>query len=425
MSNLTKDSLAILLICSNLGLNLKDEDSVKPYTLNQWNKLTERLINSSMKRPEAFFETDEEMWRKDLFLTDEEIARLKKLLARAGQVGIEIEHLENLGIYITTRAEKNYPKRLKEILKKSSPLILFYSGNMTLVETKGVAVVGSRNIDEGGLNFTKKLAARCAREGLTIISGGARGVDTIAQNIALEEGGKVISILSDSLARKIKYKEIRESIMKGNLLLLSSVNPKAGFAVYSAMERNKYIYALSNFAVVVSSDNNKGGTWAGATENLKNKWVPLFVRQDDVIPKGNSKLLSMGAKPIFTETIEDRSIDIYDWLKKNQNVLNDKAEYTQLNMESLLSCKKEDEVDIDKKVEDEVKIDKEDSNLDNIDVYSIVWPYIKKALSEPKSQTELCELLDVRKVQLNDWLKRAINEKKVKKLSNPVRYTLI
>lgn len=68
--------------------------------------------------------------------------------------------------------------------------------------------------------------------------------------------------------------------MSGDLLLLSTVNPKSRFTVYSAMERNKYIYALSRYAIVISSDFNKGGTWTGATENLKNQWVPLFVRKD-------------------------------------------------------------------------------------------------------------------------------------------------
>ncbi|NMB95399.1 MAG: DNA-processing protein DprA, partial [Clostridiaceae bacterium] len=119
-NNLPKDSLAMILICSNLGMDINNA-SVKPFTVKQWSTLSSKLLNSEMKRPAAFFETGEQEWKKQLLLSDDEVIRLKTLLSRAGQVGIELEYLNSTGIYVTTRAEKNYPKRLKEILKKKSP----------------------------------------------------------------------------------------------------------------------------------------------------------------------------------------------------------------------------------------------------------------------------------------------------------------
>lgn len=411
MAYLSKDSLALMLICSNLGIG--NNNNQKPYTLSQWNNLAEIIMNSSMKSPQAFFETTEEDWKKILFLKDEEIQRLKILLARAGQVGIEIENLESQGIHITTRAEKNYPRRLKEILKKNSPPIVYYAGDLDLADTIGVAVVGSRNIDESGLSFTQHLATKCAREHITIVSGGAKGVDSAAQSAALKAGGKVISFLSDGLGRTIKTKEVREHITQGKLLLLSSVNPKTGFTVYSAMDRNKYIYALSEFSVVVSSDVKKGGTWAGATENLNNRWVPLFVRQGEGVPTGNLKLMGMGAKPIFDTTIEDRTIYLYDWFKNNSQQKNDfKNEFNQMNIGSLLNNS-----EIQKNI-----ITKTEQKFD---LYSVVWPLIEKVLSEPRSQSDMCEILNVRKVQLEDWMERAIKDNKVKKSTKPLRYSLI
>lgn len=59
---------------------------------------------------------------------------------------------------------------------------------------------------------------------------------------------------------------------------MSAINSNVGFSVYSAMDRNKYIYALSNITLIVSSDYSKGGTWAYATENFKSNWVPVAVR---------------------------------------------------------------------------------------------------------------------------------------------------
>lgn len=86
--------------------------------------------------------------------------------------------------------------------------MFYYCGNLDLLKTKTVAIVGSRNIDENGLNYTKKFVTRCVKEELTIVSGGAKGVDIIAQETALTSGGSVISVLSDSLSKKIKQKRL-------------------------------------------------------------------------------------------------------------------------------------------------------------------------------------------------------------------------
>jgi len=71
----------------------------------------------------------------------------------------------------------------------------------------------------------------------------------------------------------------RRLLMDGQLVLVSPYDPGAGFNVGNAMQRNKLIYALADAALVVNSDFEKGGTWAGAVEQLgKLKFVPLFVR---------------------------------------------------------------------------------------------------------------------------------------------------
>jgi len=120
-----------------------------------------------------------------------------------------------------------------------------------------------------GVEFTAKLAQRCVSEELVVISGGARGVDSIAQDAALSNGGRAVAILANGLEKIIQRREIRESILANKLLLLSPFHPNVPFRAYNAMERNKFVYALSDYTVVISSTEKKGGTWAGATENLK------------------------------------------------------------------------------------------------------------------------------------------------------------
>lgn len=87
------------------------------------------------------------------------------------------------------------------------------------------------------------------------------------------------------------------------------------FRTFAAMERNKYIYALSDFVVVVSSDYNKGGTWAGAVENLKNNWVPMFVRKEDDVPEGNIQLLKNKGVHALSEQVFSESMNLFDWFR--------------------------------------------------------------------------------------------------------------
>src|SRR5262249_31111082 len=72
------------------------------------------------------------------------------------------------------------------------------------------------------------------------------------------------------------------------------------FTVSHAMERNKYLYSISRAAVIVDSDI-KGGTWSGAIENHKHKWVPAAVRMGRQARQGNQELVSLGLRPLEEE----------------------------------------------------------------------------------------------------------------------------
>ena len=414
MVQLNQDSLVTLLLCSDLELSPEMKKRYKPYTLTQWNRLAKIIMNSSLQKPSALLNIKKEVLRDELLLSDAEINRIDFLLKRGGNIAIEIERLESLGIYITTRAEENYPNRLKKTLKKYSPPIIYYSGNLDLANRKAVAIVGSRDVDNDGVLFTKKFASKCAREGYVIVSGGAKGVDSIAENTSITENGCAISILSNNLNKKIKEKNVRNAILEGQLLVMSTVNPDAHFTVYRAMDRNKYIYGLSQYAVVVSSSYDKGGTWNGATENLKRKWVPLYVRNDEGIPLGNKKLMELGGKPINLKAIEESNISIEEFFKNNIEKKYNQEEIHQLDIYSI--NKKSENQEISKVMEE--------NNSKSLDVYDLVLPYIKQAIVEPKNQKELSEILNVNRTQISTWIKRAMEENEIKKLSNPVRYAL-
>jgi predicted Rossmann fold nucleotide-binding protein DprA/Smf involved in DNA uptake len=126
-----------------------------------------------------------------------------------------------------------------------------------------------------------------------LVSGAARGVDHQSMGAALEAGGTVIGVVADSLARVAVGNA--GPVLDGQLTLISPYDPAAGFNVGNAMGRNKYIYALADAALVVSSAAGEGGTWAGAVEALKRGTPPVYVRLEDGVPPGNVKLLEAGA----------------------------------------------------------------------------------------------------------------------------------
>ena len=86
------------------------------------------------------------------------------------------------------------------------------------------------------------------------------------------------------------------------------------------MGRNRLIYTLADYAIVVASDAETGGTWAGATENLKNNWVPVFVLEHEAMPEGNKLLLQKGALA-FPHPFQEPPVNLADWMKNKASSL--------------------------------------------------------------------------------------------------------
>lgn len=288
---LSPDSQVVLLLCSHLGLS-SDPDTA-PFTLRDWNPLARKFQTSSL-RPGALLDLSEQDLASQLDLSSEEAGRISRLLERRGSLAIELERLESLGIRVLTRADENYPLRYRQRLKDAAPAVLFYAGNRELLGQPGIAVVGSRNVDQVGQDCAAYIGNACAWSGLVLYSGGAKGVDSISMRAALDGRGTAVGILADSLERAIRAPETRAALMRGDLCLVTPYAPNAGFSVGAAMGRNKLIYALADYAVVAASGVEKGGTWAGATEALKAEWVPVFILEYSDMPEGNRALMKKG-----------------------------------------------------------------------------------------------------------------------------------
>jgi len=325
------DTRAILLLCGRFG-QLNETDPL-PLTNTEYNKVSlwlksEDLSPSDLLKPENKEKLDSFHHKKI------SIERIRDLLNRSMAMAFAVEEWTNRGIWIISRSDADYPGKLKNTLKRAAPAVLYGVGNRDLLNLGGLAILGSRDVDEDGINFTRQAARACVSSNLAVVSGGARGVDREAMFTALDEGGNVIGVLPGGLMKAAVSKKYRDSLKSGNLALFSVTDPEAGFSVGNAMARNTYIYAISDYCLIISSSSEKGGTWSGAVQNLKKNYVPLFVRQDETIPQGNMDLIEMGGIPLNRDSLIPEK-KFRDWLEEQKRMFLESKQVNEEKTEQL------------------------------------------------------------------------------------------
>ena len=227
--------------------------------------------------------------------------KVEELLKRSAAVAFSLERMEQVGIRINTFLDEGFPERVYSKLKDFCPPLLYTCGETAIKQGKFAGYVGSRTIGEEDIRWTEMMVEKNVEDGFGIVTGGAKGIDSVSMNYALNQGSQAIVFLPDNITAKLKDSFYQRNILDGRLLVYSHVSPFAkktkNTFVASAMERNKLIYGQSIATAVVKSDLNKGGTWAGATEALKHCWAHVFV-WDNKNYAGNQKLIELGAKPL-------------------------------------------------------------------------------------------------------------------------------
>lgn len=307
---LSPNTQAILLLTAPLiaGRAQQSPDLLSP---GEYKRLA-RHLRERQQQPSDLLATDAaELRRACKPVVDE--GRLQRLLGRGFLLSQVIERWQARAIWVVSRADPDYPHRLRARLREDSPAVIYGCGDMTLLDSGGLAVVGSRHVDESLIDYTMAVGHLAARAGRTLVSGGARGIDQAAMRGALEAGGKVSGVLTDSLEKTTMNREHRNLLLDGRLVLISPYDPSAGFNVGNAMQRNKLIYALADASLIVSSDLNKGGTWSGAVEQLdKLKFAPVYVRSTGERSPGLDALHIKGALPWPNPSNVDELESVFD-----------------------------------------------------------------------------------------------------------------
>ena len=251
--------------------------------------------------PSALLEVPQEALCQQHGLASEMAFRVASLFDRAVAMAFEIDRLRQSGIHTLTPFDEHYPCQFESRLKGKAPVVLHAAGPLDLLHSPGLGVVGSRDIGEEGAEVAKGAARLATRLGISVVSGGARGVDRLAMNAALDEHGTVgtvVGFLADSLERQLKRPDTRRAILDERVLLCTPYEPNAHFTAGRAMGRNKLIYAGSLVTLVVASDKETGGTWAGAVESLKHGFGTVAVWRGPGEGPGNSDLEQLGGIPV-------------------------------------------------------------------------------------------------------------------------------
>lgn len=245
-----------------------------------------------------------EMPGQDRDLTEQDLLSLgfgretaTRILTLLGQEA-ELEHYlrrgAKLDCFPVSRVSPDYPTLLRRRLGQESPGCLWCRGELDLLNTPTIALVGSRDLREENRIFAAEVGRQAAAQGLTLVSGNARGADRTAQEACLEAGGRVISIVADELHRQ----PIRE-----NVLYVSEEDFDQPFSAQRALSRNRCIHALGRMVFVAQSDLGRGGTWDGAVKNLRAGWSQVACFRDG--SEAMSRLEAMGAYLIDLSDLPD------------------------------------------------------------------------------------------------------------------------
>jgi predicted Rossmann fold nucleotide-binding protein DprA/Smf involved in DNA uptake len=433
MQQVSPDTQAILLLCGHF--DGKGKAAVSPLSPKEYECFA-RWLRDKQARPADLLSDRADELLADVLAARLEGNRIKTLLRRGTALALASEKWLRSGLWVISRSDESYPKRLKKRLGYGAPALLFGAGDVRLLEGGGLAIVGSRHASESALEFTREVAARCAKEHIAVVSGGARGIDAAAMQSASEAGGVIVGVLADSLLRASTHRDSRQGLLGGQLVLTSPYHPEAGFNAGNAMARNRYIYALADYGLVVQSDQGKGGTWAGATENLRERWIPLLVRESTEVP-GNAELIRCGGVRFAFDPDTHGSLceylsELVQQAEKPTATDADAAkpelfpsEEVVRSTEPVFPADGESKEPCLPDEAEECETGNSAYQPDTLDMFLEFSRRIQSLLAAgPRTEKEIQETMGLEPIQAKAWLKKAEQEHVVVKTKRPVRFAL-
>lgn len=226
------------------------------------------------------------------------------------------EDITNKGIKVLTWEDKEYPEKLFAI--DQPPPVIYLKGTIKPEDRWSVAIVGTRRVTSYGRQVTEQTSAYLARNGMTVVSGLARGVDGVAHQTALNNGGRTIAVLGSGLDQIYppEHRQLAERIIE-NGAVISDYHPGTPPDASNFPPRNRIISGLSLATVVVEAGETSGAliTATFAAEQGREVFAvpgPIYAPQS----KGTNRLIHEGAQPLLDpadiiDSLNLRKVDHY------------------------------------------------------------------------------------------------------------------
>jgi len=257
-----------------------------------------KALLATFGSPEAAWDASPEAWA-DMGLSQKVIESF--LRARQG-VSLEQvwERIDALGVEVLTWEDEKYPRHLKEI--DQPPPILYVRGSIAAEDDFAVAIVGTRRVTAYGRQVTEDVATVLARNGVTVVSGLARGVDSIAHQAAVNAGGRTLAVLGNGVDQVYppENRRLAAQIMEHGALVsdypLGTQPDGINFP-----PRNRIISGLSTAVIIVEAGETSGAliTATFAAEQGRDVFaVPGNINAPQ--SKGTNRLIRDGAQPLLS-----------------------------------------------------------------------------------------------------------------------------
>ncbi len=259
---------------------------------------------------ENVFRSDERDLRLSGLFSRRELQNILRKDLSGAQKNIDVCH--NAKCQILGFDDAAYPERLRAI--ESPPVVLYVQGDFPESLGRSIAIVGTRHASSIGKKLSFQIAYDLAKEGVTIVSGGADGIDTHAHLGALQADGSTICVLGCGISYPYltKFGNVRQEIVRKGVLI-SEYSPDTAPSVYTFPKRNRIVAALTDSTLVVEADLASGALITAVCAAKEKK--PIFAVPGNVRDKqasGTNFLLRNGAYPVIDATDIIRAYQNYD-----------------------------------------------------------------------------------------------------------------
>ncbi len=276
-------------------------------------EIYDAISSAGLSLYDLFGLTDAEL-RSEFHFSDKIIRALIDAGGNVDAAEREYFELMDSGISVNFFFSPSYPEKLFSRMGNSAPPVIYASGNISILNMKGAAVLGDSNVSSRGEFIAYMASVELAKHGIAVISGLANGADLTAHRAALESGGSTAAWLPYGILKFAVPEQLKPVLDPERFVAVSHLAPGDAASKFNAFSRNRLICASSGAVFIVESPED-GGIFEAAKSAHKLE-VPLYTAEYAEYPpgaSGNKKIISeLGAKTIRGKKVDNLTLPNMD-----------------------------------------------------------------------------------------------------------------